>query len=81
MAKHTITVSDMEGGISIRVEGDGVLESSAAGRVVKTLIDVAGRAVAAASVLKGGECNCPRCQAQRDAESRGASTESKPTLH
>lgn len=77
MAKHTITVSDMDGGISIRVEGEGALESTASGRVVKTLIEVAGRAVA----LLGGECPCPKCQARREAEGQASSTESKPTLH
>ncbi len=77
MAKHTITVSDMEGGISIRVEGDGALESTAAGRVVKTLVEVAGRVVA----LQAGDCNCPKCQARREAEDKANPTESKPTLH
>jgi hypothetical protein len=77
MAKHTITVSDMEGGISIRVEGDGALESTAAGRVVKTLVEVAGRVVA----LQAGDCTCPKCQARREAEGKANPTESKPTLH
>lgn len=77
MAKHTITVSDMEGGISIRVEGDGALDSSAAGRVVKTLVEVAGRVVA----LQAGDCMCPKCQARRKAEAQETPAESKPTLH
>jgi hypothetical protein len=77
MAQHTITVSDEDGGISIRVKSDGALESTAAGRVVKTLIEVAGRAVA----LLGGECPCQKCQARREAECQASSTESKPTLH
>lgn len=81
MAKHTITVSDMDGGISIRVEAEGPLESTAAGRVVKTLTDIAGKVVAAVSAFQGGECPCPRCQARRDAEGQTTPTESKPTLH
>lgn len=81
MAKHTITVSDMDGGISIRVEGDGALESTAAGRVVKALTEVAGRVVAAVSALQVGECPCSKCQARREAEAKANPAESKPTLH
>ena len=81
MAKHTITVSDMDGGISIRVEGDGSLESTAAGRVVKTLTGIAGRVVAVVSALQGGECPCSKCQARREADAQPSPTEPKPTLH
>lgn len=72
MAKHTLTVSDIDGGISIRVGGDDSLESSAAGRVVKMLIDLIGQAAADASALQADDCPCPQCQIRRAAEGLAA---------
>lgn len=80
MAKHTITVSDMDGGVAIRVESDGSMESTAAGRVVQKLVEIAGRVVAVVSAFQG-ECDCPKCRARREAEGQANPTESKPTLH
>ncbi|WP_312929125.1 hypothetical protein [Stutzerimonas nitrititolerans] len=76
MAQHTITISDEGGGLSIRVEGDSALESSASGRIAKVLASVAEQA---AKAFMAGGCPCPKCQARREAA--GQDAESKPTLH
>lgn len=73
MAQHTITISDLDGGISIRHEGSGG-EETAAALLAKGLIEVAQGLLKKATK---SPCQCPQCQAKREA----TTTEPKPTLH
>ena len=72
MAQHTITITDQDGGVAIRFEGNGPLEDTPSGLVVKALISVAQRVITEATEAK---CDCPKCQTKRNA------AEPKPTLH
>jgi len=75
MAKHTITIKDIDGGISIGLEGDGE-SGSLAGMTALALVIQAQRAAKLARKV-GGPCNCPVCQSVR------GSTEIPPgtTIH
>ncbi len=59
MAKHTITISDEDGGLSISMASTGPA-TSLAGMTALGLIEFV-RSVA----VKNGNCNCPQCQARR----------------
>lgn len=72
MAQHTITINDLDGGISIRHEGSG--EETAAALLAKGLVEVAQGLLNKAAKRP---CQCPQCQAKREA----TTTEPKPTLH
>lgn len=77
MAKHTITVSDEDGGISINLAREGSRDTIA-GAVALALIEHAKDAVLAAvkaAAKSGSPCPCLKCQAERTANT------SKPTLH
>lgn len=78
MAQHTITISDEGGGLSIRVEGDSAMESSASGRIAKVLASVAEQA---AKAFMAGNCPSPKCQAKRDSTEQSDTNTPKPTLH
>ena len=77
MAKFQITVDDNEGTVSISIDNQGELHSSAAGRVVDAMMNGArllGRIpVPINSAMPG--CNCDICQATRELY------ETKPTIH
>jgi hypothetical protein len=67
MAKHTITITDIDGGISIGLEGDGE-PGSLAGITALALAMQAKRAAKAARKSSGPDgCGCPICQASRAA--------------
>lgn len=74
MAKHTITIKDIDGGISIGLEGDGEA-GSLAGMTALALVMQAQRAARLARKATGPEaCSCAVCQAARI-------NNPKPTLH
>lgn len=74
MAEYTISIKDIEGGISIGLTGEGE-QGSMAGMTALSLVMQAQRAARLARKAAGPEgCNCAVCQAAR------ISTP-KPTLH
>lgn len=79
MAKHIITISDMEGGIAVRVEGSS--EDTPAGTVTKAMVEFAEEVITKANKAFASKCECAKCQARRKSEGQAAPTESKPTLH
>lgn len=81
MAQHTITISDEDNGLSIRVEGTGPMEDTLSGTLAKALVSVAKDAVIKASQAVKGECPCPRCRARREATDEASADDTKHTLH
>ncbi|MDO9625164.1 MAG: hypothetical protein Q7J46_14375 [Pseudomonas sp.] len=59
MAKHTITISDEDGGLSISMASTGPA-TSLAGMTALGMIELA-RSFA----VRRGDCNCPQCQVRR----------------
>lgn len=77
MAEYTISIKDIDGGISIGLQGDGE-PGSLAGFTALSLVMQAQRGARLARKAAGPDgCKCPICQAAR------ASTEIPPgtTLH
>lgn len=67
MAEYTISIKDIDGGISIGLQGDGE-PGSLAGMTALSLVMQAQRAAKLARKATGPEgCNCPICQAARGA--------------
>lgn len=74
MAKHTITVSDEEGGISINLKREGSRDTIA-GAVALALIEHAKDAVLAAiKKAPKRDCPCAKCQAARASEAPPGTT-------
>ena len=67
MAEHTITISDEDGGICIRLGSDGSLDSMA-GITAIGLMHLAKKLVPAAvkKATERGGCKCGNCQAARE---------------
>lgn len=67
MAEYTISIKDIDGGISIGLQGDGE-PGSLAGMTALSLVMQAQRAAKLARKAAGQDgCNCPICLAARDA--------------
>lgn len=79
MAQHTITVSDIEGGVSVQVESTG--ENTLSRLITKVMVNVAEKVITKVNSTKAGDCNCPACKATRNAAGQAESNEPKPTLH
>lgn len=79
MAKHTITISDEDVGISIRVHRTGESNASLAGIVTSSLLNWIQKALPEAEKKAAlfGTCTCDGCKAAR----AKAATEAKPTIH
>lgn len=77
MAKIQITVDDSNGSVSISIDNQSELHSSAAGRVAEAMVNgvrLLGRiAVPICSPVRG--CDCEVCQATREL------LQTKPTIH
>ena len=82
MAQHTITIIDEEGGVSVRMEGNGPHDTTA-GIVAKALSHLIPKLMvdAAKKAAELGNCPCQACADKRNATAQTESSDSKPTLH
>ncbi|MDW3711913.1 hypothetical protein [Pseudomonas sp. 2023EL-01195] len=80
MAQHTLTITDEDDGLTIKLASTATLNSTPAGTVVTSLLGVLAEAVATARSA-AGECPCPKCKARREAESEAVPVPNKRTLH